>query len=126
MDFFSIANVSTFLMLILLQVVLGFDNLLYISLESKKAPLEKQGMVRKLGIGIAIILRIVLLFILVSLIKYFQEPVFGIHIEGWIDSSFNIHSLIVLLGGIFIIYASFRIKCVFNSSSTGSSYRCNC
>jgi predicted tellurium resistance membrane protein TerC len=108
MDFFSIANVSTFLMLILLQLVLGFDNLLYISLESKKAPLEKQGMVRKLGIGIAIILRIVLLFILVSLIKYFQEPFFGILIEGWIVSSFNIHSLIVLLGGIFIIYTSIK------------------
>lgn len=108
MDFFSFANVSTFLMLILLQVVLGFDNLLYISLESKKAPLEKQGMVRKLGIGIAILLRIVLLFALVSLIKYFEEPLFEIHLEGWIDSSFNIHSLIVLLGGIFIIYTSIK------------------
>jgi predicted tellurium resistance membrane protein TerC len=108
MDFFSLANISTFLMLILLQVVLGFDNLLYISIESKKAPLEKQGMVRKLGIGIAIVLRIVLLFILVSLIKYFEDPVFGIHVEGWIESSFNIHSLIVLIGGVFIIYTSIK------------------
>lgn len=108
MDFFTLTNISTFLMLILLQVVLGFDNLLYISLESKKAPLEKQAMVRKVGIAIAIVLRIVLLFILVSLIKYFEDPVFGIHIEGYIASSFNIHSLIVLLGGIFIIYTSIK------------------
>lgn len=37
-----IENVLTLLMLILLQAVLGFDNLLYISLESKRAPIEDQ------------------------------------------------------------------------------------
>ena len=54
----------TLLMLVLLQAVLGFDNLLYISLESKKAPLDQQPRVRKVGILIAIALRIVLLFVL--------------------------------------------------------------
>ena len=43
MEFLTLTNISTFGMLILLQIVLGFDNLLYISLESKKAPDEKQG-----------------------------------------------------------------------------------
>ena len=66
--------VFTLLMLVLLQAVLGFDNLLYISLESKKAPLEDQKRVRKNGILIAIVLRVVLLFVLVSVIGYFQEP----------------------------------------------------
>ena len=51
-------------MLTLLQGVLGFDNLLYISLESKRAPADKQAMVRRAGIAIAIVLRIVLLFVL--------------------------------------------------------------
>ncbi|HIC30804.1 MAG TPA: tellurium resistance protein TerC, partial [Flavobacteriaceae bacterium] len=41
-------------MLVALQAVLGFDNLLYISLESKKAPQESQKRVRKVGILIAI------------------------------------------------------------------------
>ena len=108
MEIFTLSNISTFGMLILLQIVLGFDNLLYISLESKKAPTEKQGLVRKLGIGIAIILRIVLLFALVSLINYFEEPLFDLNIEGIISSSFNVHSLIVLLGGVFIIYTSIK------------------
>ncbi len=108
MEIFTLSNISTFGMLILLQIVLGFDNLLYISLESKKAPSEKQGLVRKLGIGIAIVLRIVLLFALVSLINYFEEPLFDLNIEGIISSSFNVHSLIVLLGGIFIIYTSIK------------------
>ena len=57
-------NIFTLLMLVMLQAVLGFDNLLYISLESKKAPTDKQKSVRKTGILIAILLRIVLLFLL--------------------------------------------------------------
>jgi len=39
-------NIFTLLMLVLLQAVLGFDNLLYISLESKKAPISDQKRVR--------------------------------------------------------------------------------
>ena len=52
--------VGTLVMLIALQVVLGFDNLLYIALESKKAPIEKQEIVRKAGIAIGIIRRLAL------------------------------------------------------------------
>ena len=78
-DVFTIENMFTLLMLILLQAVLGFDNLLYISLESKKAPENKRSYVRKVGIGLAIVLRIVLLFILTSVISLFQEPIFGLN-----------------------------------------------
>ena len=39
-------------LLVILQAVLGFDNLLYISLESKKAPLESQPKVRMIGISL--------------------------------------------------------------------------
>jgi len=48
------------------------------------------------------------LFALVSLINYFEEPLFDLNIEGIISSSFNVHSLIVLLGGVFIIYTSIK------------------
>ena len=95
-------------MLVLLQAVLGFDNLLYISLESKRAPEEKRAMVRKVGISIAIALRIILLFALVQLIKYVQEPIFDIRLGTWMDGSFSIHSLIVLGGGVFIIYTALK------------------
>lgn len=107
-ELFTLNNLFTLFMLILLQAVLGFDNLLYISLESKNAPPDKQSYVRKVGIGLAIILRIILLFVLVSVIDYFQDPVFGINIDKVIHSSFNIHSLIVLLGGAFIIYTAMK------------------
>ena len=41
-DIFALDNFIRLIFLILLQAVLGFDNLLYISLESKKAPIDKQ------------------------------------------------------------------------------------
>ena len=103
-------NIFTLLMLVLLQAVLGFDNLLYISLESKKAPEKDQKRVRKTGILIAIVLRIVLLFVLVSIIDFFQDP-FSF-LTGGIDDvlkfAFNGHSLIVLAGGGFIIYTAIK------------------
>ena len=103
-----IENTITLGLLILLQAVLGFDNLLYISLESKRASAEKQQMVRRLGIGIAIFLRIALLFALVKLIDLFQDEMFSIHLGKIVHGSFNGHSLIVLFGGVFIIYTATR------------------
>jgi predicted tellurium resistance membrane protein TerC len=103
---FTVDNLIALGMLTLLQAVLGFDNLLYISIESKRAPAEKQAMVRRLGIGIAVVLRIILLFVLMKVISYFKDPLFGLHIKDIIHSSFNLHSLIVLLGGGFIIYTA--------------------
>ena len=103
---FSIDNLVTLGLLTLLQAVLGFDNLLYISLESKRAPEAKQAMVRRMGIGLAIVFRIALLFILMNLIKYFQDPLITINIINVFESVFNLHSIIVLVGGVFIIYTA--------------------
>jgi len=102
--------IFTLLMLVMLQAVLGFDNLLYISLESKKAPEADQKRVRKVGILIAIVLRIVLLFVLVSIIDFFQDP-FALltgGIDNVVDFAFNGHSIIVLIGGAFIIYTAIK------------------
>ncbi|CAL2084915.1 TerC family protein [Tenacibaculum sp. 190524A05c] len=102
--------IFTLLMLVMLQAVLGFDNLLYISLESKKAPESEQKRVRKTGILIAIGLRIVLLFILVSIIDFFQEPFSWLTggVDNVVKFAFNGHSLIVLAGGGFIIYTAIK------------------
>ena len=102
--------IFTLLMLVMLQAVLGFDNLLYISLESKKAPEADQKRVRKVGILIAIVLRSVLLFVLVSIIDFFQEPFAFLtgKIGDVLDFAFNGHSLIVLAGGAFIIYTAIK------------------
>jgi len=90
-----------FLMLLLLQAVLGFDNLLYISLESKRAPEAKQKFVRLMGISVAVGLRLVLLFVILNLVKLVKKPfwsehngVFGIDLSG--------EALITLFGGAFM------------------------
>lgn len=101
-------HIITLLMLVMLQAVLGFDNLLYISLESKKAPLERQSYVRKMGIGLAVVFRIVLLFVLFNLISYFQNPILHIPFSDVVEGHFNLHSIIVLIGGIFIIFTAMK------------------
>ncbi len=101
-------DILTLAMLVFLQAVLGFDNLLYISIESKRVPADKQSMVRKLGIGLAIGLRIVLLFAVVKAIDLFQEPFASLNIESVVHADFTIHSLIVLVGGLFIVYTAFK------------------
>ena len=111
-EVFSVAGLMTLGMLILLQAVLGFDNLLYISLESKRAPLESQKAVRTWGIGIAVVLRIVLLFVLMQAISMFQTSFLMLPEDsplGWLVSGdFNFHAVIVLAGGVFILYTALK------------------
>ena len=71
-------NLFTLLMLFVLQAVLGFDNLLYISIESGRVPEASQKRVRQIGILLAIALRIVLLFVVVKAIDLFQDVLFTI------------------------------------------------
>ena len=106
MEIFSIDNLFTLAMLTLLQAVLGFDNLLYISLESQRAPAHRQAFVRRVGIALAMILRIALLFLLVTVIDMFQVTWFDLHWQGVIEGSFNFHSVIVLFGGAIIMYTA--------------------
>lgn len=111
-----IENLITLGFLVLLQAVLGFDNLLYISLESKRAPASDRAKVRKIGIGLAIALRIALLFILIQVIELVQDPLFGFDTHP-ITGHFNLHSLIVLAGGVFIMYTA--VKEIWHMVSLG-------
>jgi predicted tellurium resistance membrane protein TerC len=105
---FTAENFISLALLILLQAVLGLDNLLYISIESKRAPESMQKKVRTLGIGLAIVLRIILLFVLLHLIKAFQEPWIVFPDNDIFDGSFNLHSMIILFGGVFIMYTAMK------------------
>ena len=104
-ELFTIENLLTLAMLTMLQAVLGLDNLLYIAIESKRAELNKQKRVRQIGIAGAVILRIILLFVLIKVISYFQNTLFNID-TFFLSGKFNFHSLIVLVGGVFIIYTA--------------------
>ncbi|MEL6311955.1 MAG: tellurium resistance protein TerC, partial [Pseudomonadota bacterium] len=68
-DAFTLESLFNLGVLLFLQAVLGFDNLLYISIESQRAPAQSQKSVRRNGILIAIALRVVLLIVMVQLIE---------------------------------------------------------
>lgn len=104
---FSLGGLFTLGMLVLLQVVLGFDNLLYISIESKRVAEDKQSFVRKSGIGMAIIFRIILLFVVVNLIKVLEDSFFDVK-SYFITAEISGHSLIVIFGGAFILWTALK------------------
>ena len=108
-DLLTIEAFLTLFMLILLQAVLGFDNLLYIAIESNKVGNAKDAKkVRQLGIGIAVVFRILLLFVIVSLFQKMAAPLFSIHLEKFIEGEFTMQSLVTLFGGGFIIYTAIK------------------
>ena len=105
---FSLENVLNLGMLLFLQLVLGFDNLLYIAIESSRAPESSRAAVRKAGILIALALRVVLLFVVVGLLDAFEAPFFEIGWEGVLVGSFNFATLVFLLGGVFIMFTAVK------------------
>lgn len=108
MDLLTFENLGNLLMLCFLQAVLGFDNLLYISIESQRAPVAHQAAVRKWGIILAVALRIILLFVMIRLIDALAEPFLILDWEGVITGGVNFATLVFIIGGIFIIYTAVK------------------
>jgi predicted tellurium resistance membrane protein TerC len=108
MEVFSVENALNLGVLIFLQAVLGFDNLLYISIESQRAPVADQAGVRKMGILIALGLRVVLLFVIMSLLQSFAAPLFSVHWVGVLEGEFNFATIVFLLGGGFLMYTAVK------------------
>ena len=107
-DLFTIQNMANLGVLIFLQAVLGFDNLLYISIESQRAPVDKQRAVRFWGIIIAVVLRVVLLFVMVHLIDLLKEPFYQFNMPGIIEGGVNFSTVVFVVGGVFIMYTAFK------------------
>jgi len=61
MEFVTITNLVAFLTLMALEIVLGIDNVIFISILSNKLPTEQKALGQRLGIGLAVVSRIVLL-----------------------------------------------------------------
>ncbi len=107
-NLFTLENLTIFVILTALETVLGFDNLLYISLEAKKVGVANEARVRRIGIVLAIGLRIVLLFVVLQLITMFEEPFYEFAVPGIAEGAVSGHALIVLAGGVFLIYTAIK------------------
>lgn len=107
-DLLTLENATNLVMLCFLQAVLGFDNLLYISIESQRAPVAQQKSVRTWGIIIAVALRVVLLFTMIQLIGALSEPFYTFNWPGVIEGGVNFATCVFVIGGIFIMYTAVK------------------
>ena len=105
---FTVENLLTLGMLVMLQAVLGFDNLLYIIIESQRVEASRQSKLRKTGIWMAVMFRLILLFLLLKILSYFTEPFFTLSWQGVVEGTFNLRAVVVLVGGVFIIYTAMK------------------
>ncbi|GLS30484.1 Membrane protein TerC, possibly involved in tellurium resistance [Mesorhizobium albiziae] len=86
------------LTLVVLEVVLGIDNLIFISILTNKLPKEQQARARRLGISAALIMRLVLLAT-ISFIVQLTAPIFTLFGHG-----FSWRDLILIAGGLFLVW----------------------
>lgn len=92
----------SFLTLTFLEIVLGIDNIIFISIAANKLREEEQAKARNIGLILAMAFRIILLFGL-SLLVSLQDPFY--HLESdLISGHFTGQSVILALGGLFLLY----------------------
>ncbi|OOG77169.1 TerC family protein [Algoriphagus sp. A40] len=88
------------LTLTFLEIVLGVDNIIFISIVSNKLPIEQQAKARNLGLTLALFFRIGLLLGISYIVK-FTQPLFNIA-----GHDFSGRDLILLVGGLFLLFKS--------------------
>ena len=97
--------------LVILEVVLGIDNLVFIAILSNKLPAHQQARARRIGLTLALVMRIGLL-LLIGWIVTLQTPLFDLGIQGGTDAHGNVafetafsgRDLILLAGGLFLLW----------------------
>jgi len=88
--------------LVTMEVVLGIDNLIFIAILTNRLPESQRALGRRLGIGLALILRLLLLATITSII-YLTEPVLTLF-----DHPFSWRDLILIAGGLFLVWKATR------------------
>ncbi len=94
----SPAGWAALVTLVAMEIVLGIDNLIFISILTNKLPPALQSKARRIGIGAALVLRLALLFT-ISIIVQLKEPVFEAFGHG-----FSWRDVILIAGGLFLVW----------------------
>ena len=92
------------LTLTFLEIILGIDNIIFISIVTGKLPPEKRKKATRIGLFLAMFMRIGLLFGITLLIAM-KAPWFSFDF-GWFSADITGQAMILLLGGLFLIYKS--------------------
>lgn len=109
MELFTVENGIALLTLTALEIVLGIDNIVFLSILTGKLPPEKRPMARRLGLGLAMVARIVLLLAISWLTRLtkplFEVPTFGLVAEA---VTFSGKDLVLFLGGLFLMFKAVK------------------
>jgi predicted tellurium resistance membrane protein TerC len=90
--------------LVIMEVVLGIDNLIFISILSNKLPEGQRQKARRLGIGLALVMRLALLSAIAWLVGL-TAPVFDLGLSGeGFETQFSWRDLILIAGGLFLVW----------------------
>lgn len=92
------------LTLAFLEIVLGIDNIVFLSIISSKLPQKEQPKARTVGLLLAMLFRILLLFCISWLMKL-TKPIITFD-TAWFDGSISGQSIIIGVGGLFLLYKS--------------------
>jgi predicted tellurium resistance membrane protein TerC len=103
-DFANATVWMSLLTLTFLEIILGIDNIIFISIAAGKLKQEDRPKATSIGLILAMVLRIVLL-LGVSVLVAMEEPWFEFH-TSWIEGGFSGQSLILIAGGLFLLYKS--------------------
>lgn len=99
-ELFSVENLIALVTLTSLEIVLGIDNIVFIAIIAGRLSPEKRKTARLIGLALAVITRLLLLFTL-SLLASMTDPVLSL---PWVDHALSGRDIILLLGGLFLIY----------------------
>ena len=104
--FLSVDTWISLLTLTLMEIVLGIDNIIFISIVAGKLPPDKQGRARNIGLTLALIFR-VLLLLGITWIVGLKTPLFTLNLP-FLEADFGVtgRDLILLAGGLFLIAKS--------------------
>lgn len=102
---------AAFLTLVVMEIVLGIDNLIFISILTNKLPEHQRHNARRIGIGLALGLRLVLLST-IAFIVGLTAPLFDLGLRGGVDAhgnpefetAFSWRDLILIAGGLFLVW----------------------
>lgn len=94
------------LTLIFLEIVLGVDNLVFISITTNRLPKEKQHIGRKLGLAGALVMRILFLCF-ASYLVHMTTPLFTLDLSFYAHG-FSVRDIVMLAGGIYLIYKGIK------------------
>lgn len=105
-DFTSPEVWISLLTLTFLEIVLGVDNIIFISIVANKLPQKKQKRARNIGLSLALVFRVMLLMGITWIITL-TNPIFTlpVHVEGAL-LGISAKDLILILGGLFLLYKS--------------------